>query len=268
MKTAAPRPRLTWAEEEALETLIARILSAEEPPILRAVLFGSKARGDADAASDIDLLLICDLPPDEREEASRILARDARIVSNLTQLQIETWAVAAADLDEGWRTPMLVDAIEDGLTLWPRNAAPLRIPFTPADARFCARCLLDWVEAGGPIVQRALTQRRWASAAQRARDDITRLAAAALFLNGETRHRRTTSLDLFAERFIHTGYFPPEILPALHWAAAAYPPDGGRGTGRPPPTSTAIASAQSGFRLAALMAEEVVPFIEARTAER
>jgi hypothetical protein len=262
-----PIPFLTSAERLALRTLLSRALAAGDPPILRALLFGSKARGDFDDDSDIDILLICDLPPDEREEASSTLARDARIVSRETGLRIEPWVLTTGDLDEGWRTPMLVDAREDGFILWPRNAPPLHLPFTPADARFCARCLLEWVEAGGPIVRRALNEDRWADAARRARDDITRLASAALLLTGETRHRRRSSLARFAERFIETGRLPTELLPALHWAAAAYPADGGRGVGRPPPTPMATASATRGFQLASHMAAEVVPILRTLAGE-
>ncbi len=258
-----PLPYLTPAERRALGTLLSRALAAGEPPIMRALLFGSKARGDFDGDSDIDLLLICDLPSDERQEAAWILARDARVVSLETGLRIEPWAVVADDLSEGWRTPMLVDAIEDGFTLWPRDAPPLHLPFTPADARFCARCLLDWVVAGEPIMLRALDERRWAIAASRARDDITRLASAALLLVGETRHRRTSSLARFAEQFIDTRRLPVHLLPALHWATAAYPPDGGRGVGRPPPTPEAVATAPRGFQLASTMAAVVTPFLRA-----
>src|SRR5690606_21910070 len=205
----------TPGEWAALQTLLDRALAAADPPITRALLFGSKARGDFDEDSDIDLLLICDLPPEERDEAGRILARDARIVSRETGLRIETWTVTTADLEVGARTPMLVDAIADGITLWPHPAPPLRITFTPSDARFCVRCLLDWVDAGGDVVRRALADGRRAEAAQRARDDITRLAAAALLLDGETRHRRVGSLRLFAARFLETGYLPAAIRPAL-----------------------------------------------------
>lgn len=256
-----PTPLLTRRERRALITLLERVLAADEPPILRAILFGSKARGDFDDASDIDLLLICDLPPDDREEAGRTLSRDARIVSRELGLQIETWAVAAADLDEGWRTPMLVDAIEDGITLWPRGEPPLHLPFTPADARFCAGCLLDWVEAGETIIEAALAEGRWEIAAGRARDDITRLAAAALLLIGETRHRRITSLSTFAERFIYSGITSRAVLPALEWAAVAYPPGGGRGTERPPPSPTAVRSADTGLLLSRAMAEETIPLL-------
>lgn len=260
-------PLLTPAERDALGALLERALAAGEPPILRALLFGSKARGDFDTDSDIDLLLICDLAPEEREEASLILARDARIVSYESGLRIETWTVSTEDLEEGSRTPMLVDALEDGITLWPRGARPLLVPFTPADGRFCARCLLDWVEAGGEVVRRALSEEQWPEAAQRARDDITRLAAATLLLRGETRHRRVSSLHLFARRFLDTGIFPPTLRAPLAWAADAFPPDGGRGTGRPPPTPAAIATAPAGFHLASEMAAEVIPYIYGQIGE-
>jgi hypothetical protein len=259
-----PLPLLTRAERTALASLLSRILAAGDPPILRALLFGSKARGDFDEESDIDLLLICDILPDEREEAGQILARDARIISQETGLQIETWVVAAADLDEGWRTPMLVDALADGINLWPPGAPDLRLAFTPADARFCARCLLDWIDEGGPIVRRALSERRWAFAAQRTRDDITRLASAALLLAGETRHRRTGSLVRFAELFIYSRRLTTDLLPALHWATAAYPANGGRGLVRPPATPVAIASAPQGFQLASYLITEVGPLVRAR----
>jgi len=257
-------PLITATERDGLRTLLSRTLAAGEPPIVRAILFGSKARGDFDADSDIDILLICDVPPEDRDDVSRILARDARIVSKETGLRIETWTITTADLEVGSRTPMLIDAIEDGYTLWPTSAPPLRLAFTPSDARFCASCLLDWVEAGGPIVRRALARGRYDEAAQRARDDITRLAAAALLLEGETRHRRVGTLELFAEKFIETGRYPRSLLPALDWAARAYPPGGGRGTGRPPPTPAATTTAHLGYHYATRMAAAIAPDIADR----
>lgn len=256
-----PTPTLTPAERRALTTLLTRTLSAAEPPVLRAFLFGSKARGDFDAASDVDLLLVCDVDPDEREYAGRLVARDALIVRRETGIAVEPWAVTAADLIEGYRTPMLIDALDDGHPLWPLGTPPLPLPFTPADARFCASCLLDWVAAGGPIVREALEARRWGEAATRARDDITRLATAALLLTGDTRHRRISSLERFAERFVHTRLLPPALLPALAWATTAYPPGGGRGAERPPATPEAILTAPRGYQLARRMEAEVVPYL-------
>lgn len=252
-------PSLTPAEGEGLRTLIRRLLAAGEPPVVRALLFGSKARGDFDDDSDIDLLVICDLPPSDREAASRILGRDARIVSRETGLRIEVWTVTTADLEIGSRTPMLIDAIEDGHTLWPVDAPPLRLAFTPDDGIFCAGRLLEWVEEGMHLIPEALAAGRYADAAQRARDDITRLASAALLLAGETRHRRIGTLELFAERFIETGLYPATLLPALAWAARAYPPDGGRGTERPPPSAAAVRTAELGRHFAIEVADAIIP---------
>jgi hypothetical protein len=253
-------PTLTPAERLAASRLIELALE-HGPPIRRAILFGSKARGDFDGDSDVDVLFLCDVPPDLRDDAANVLNRQADHVRAATGIAVEPWAVPVADLEPGWRTPMLIDALDDGLTLWPLGAPPIRLPFTPDDARFCAGCLLDWVAAGGSIVRRALHERRWADAALRARDDITRLAVAALLLTGDTRHRRIGSLRRFEERFVRTGLVSPRVRPALDWAAAAFPPGGGRGIERPPATPEAIATAPHGYRLATLMQDEALPLI-------
>src|SRR5690606_19678686 len=126
--------------------------------------------------------------------------------------------------EPGSRTPMLVDALDDGIPLWPPGAPPIRIAFTPADAAFCASCLIDWIDAGGAIARHALARGRHADAAARIRDDITRMATAALLLDGDTRHRHVGSLRRFAEKWIATGRVSTHVFPALEWAASAYPP--------------------------------------------
>src|SRR5690625_8006660 len=98
-------PLLTRTEHHAVQRLIARILTAADPPLLRAILFASKARGDFDTDSDIDLLLIVDLPPDERDLASQILSRDARIIGHEIGIELESWAVPAGALEAGRMTP-------------------------------------------------------------------------------------------------------------------------------------------------------------------
>jgi predicted nucleotidyltransferase len=49
---------LALNEKTALETLLTRIREKFGGQVLRAALFGSKARGDANVDSDVDLLLI------------------------------------------------------------------------------------------------------------------------------------------------------------------------------------------------------------------
>lgn len=256
-----PVPTLTLKERRALTAFLDRILADGAPPIRGAFLFGSKARGDFDRRSDVDVLFICDIPPDLRHDAAAMLGAAAEAIGDMTGVVIEPWAVPAADLEQGWRTPMLIDALEDGVRLWPRGAPPLHLPFTPADALFCADCLVDWVDEGGPIVRQALREGRWDVAAQRARDDITRLATSALLLSGETRHRRVSSLQRFERQFVRPRIVSPRVLPALQWAAAAYPPDGGRGLEHPPASPTAVQTAPLGYELASLMEEATLPVL-------
>lgn len=255
-------PTLSPAEHRAVTRLIEGTLRRDGPPLLRALLFGSKARGDFDRDSDVDVLLIYDVPTHHRDAVAADSQHLANRITRGTGVELETWAVAAADLDAGCRTPMLVDALEDGLPLWPPGAPALALPFTPADACFCADRLLDWVEDGGPLRAWALRRGHARLAARRARDDITRLATAALLLTGDTRHRRTSSLRRFHDRFVARGPIAPAVCGALSWAAAAYPRD--RGREAPPPTAFAVAMARAGVRGAAVMEAEVVPWILGR----
>lgn len=240
-------------EHDVVADLVSGLLAPKEPPLLRAMLFGSKARGDDDPRSDVDVLLLFDIPTDAREEVAVAVGDRAHRLARRTGVVVEPWVVPIDDLREGSRTPMLIDALEDAVPLWPRGAPPLRLPFTPADARFCAECLLDWVDQGGAVASDALRRGRPREAAARIRDDITRLATAALLLQGETRHRRRGSLRRFEERFVATRQVSPIVLPALAWAANAYPPDGGRGEHRPPATREAVATVRLGYELAGIM---------------
>lgn len=262
-----PRPQLRPDEADAVRELVHRLRERGWPPLLHAALFGSKARGDFDDRSDLDVLLVCDVDPADRTAAGAIAATLAARVSAETGVRLEPWAVCAADLAVGRRTPMLVDAVADSIPVWPADDPPLRAPFTPADAVFCAGRLLEWVNAGGAEARRALREGRVADAARRARDDMARLATAALLLNGDTRHRRLGSLMRFERVFVRGGIVPPTVRPALAWAAAAYPRDGGRGQETPPVTDTAISSAAIGCELAALLERELVARILDRIAQ-
>lgn len=254
-------PSLSRLEHDALASFVGRLLASGSPPLERAMLFGSKARGDDDPASDIDVLLIVDIPVADRDLAASHVGDQARRLAASSGVIVEPWVVPVADLEEGGRTPMLVDALEDSLPLWPVHAPPIRLPFTPSDALFCAECLLDWVEEGQAVVEDAMRRGHARTAATRARDDITRLATAALLLDGETRHRRIGSLRRFESRFVATRRASPTVLPALAWAEAAFPPDGGRGEHRPRITRHAIATAHIGSVLAHRMYDDVTPLV-------
>lgn len=258
---------LTDTEHRVLTTFVSRLFEPGWPPLYRAFLFGSKARGDDDLASDIDLLLLFDLPTEARGTIASRLGKRARRLDARTGVLIEPWAVPIADLVEGGRTPMLIDALEDSVPLWPIDTHPIRLPFTPADAIFCAERLLEWIEEGGAIIRSALRLGHVHAAARRARDDITRAATAALLLDGETRHRRIGSLRRFEARFVRTRRISPDVTAALAWAEAAFPPDGGRGENRPRITSHAAATASTGELLARRMRRLVEPYLYRRILE-
>lgn len=186
----------------------------------RALLFGSRARRQARPDSDVDVLLIFRrLPPDREPQASRA-ERVADEVARRTGVPIGVWSVSNEDLAQGRRTPMLVDALEDAVPLWP-DADPPRAAFTPRDAAFCAARLLERVDEGGEKVARglALADEAWM---RRGRDDLVRLCTAVLLLAGDTRPRRGDAVRAFLAR---NPRLPLSVAErgVLAWAARSYP---------------------------------------------
>ena len=187
-----------------------------------ALLFGSRARRQARPDSDVDVLLVFRrLPPDREPHASHA-ERIADEVARRTGVPVSVWSVSREDLAPGRRTPMLVDALDDAVPLWP-DADPPRAGFTPADAAFCVARLLDRVEEGSAEVARGLAAGDGAGWRRRVRDDLVRLCTAALLLAGETRPRRGEAVRRFIERHPRLPLSPDERA-ALAWAARSYPP--------------------------------------------
>ncbi|MBB4639159.1 nucleotidyltransferase domain-containing protein [Longimicrobium terrae] len=190
--------------------------------LVYAELFGSRARGDARADSDVDLLLIWrHLPPDREPQAGHAEAIAAEVAAH-TGVPVGVWSVALEDLSAGRRTPMLVDALDDAVAVWPAEHAPLRVPFTPADARFCAGRMLDRVAEGSGEVAASL-RRGTDDWLRRVRDDVVRLCTAVLVLAGDTRPRRGETVRAFAARNPGWARTRAEAR-ALAWAARSYPP--------------------------------------------
>lgn len=186
-----------------------------------ALLFGSKARRQARPDSDVDVLLVFKrLTPDREPQASHA-ERLADRAAARTGVPLGVWCVSREDLQAGRRTPMLVDALEDAVALWPADQPPPRAELTPEDALFGAARLLDRVEEGSAEVSAGLAagDARWA---RRARDDLVRLCTAALLLAGETRPRRGDAVRRFLER--NPAFRPGAAgCAALAWAARSYP---------------------------------------------
>ncbi|HEX6039860.1 nucleotidyltransferase domain-containing protein [Longimicrobium sp.] len=222
-----------------------------------ALLFGSKARGTARPDSDVDVLFVFKRLPPDREPQATHAERIAEHVAARTGVPVGVWCVSREDTDPGRRTPMLVDALEDAVPLWPAACDVPRAAFTPADAAFCAARLLDRVEEGSAEVARALAEGDDQAWAKRARDDLVRLCTAVLLLAGETRPRRGDAVRRFLERNPRFAE-DREARAVLAWAARSYPPghlELDDDTPVPPPPVRADAALDTAQRLRSLVIE-------------
>ncbi|HEX8272555.1 MAG TPA: nucleotidyltransferase domain-containing protein [Longimicrobiaceae bacterium] len=217
---AVLRPR----ERAAALELVRRVRERVPAQLARAFVFGSKARGEARPDSDVDVLLVWRrLPPDREPQAG--MAEDvAEEVAADTQVPVTVWSVSLPDLEAGFRTPMLVDALDDGIPLWPPGAPRCPLPFTPADALRCAGSLLARVREGGEEASGHLLDGDRGAAWKRMRDDLVRLCTAGLLLAGETRPRRGDAVRRFLAR--RGGEIPGRFAPLFRWAAESYGPAG------------------------------------------
>jgi len=250
MDLLAPR------EHAAAMELVRRVRAGVPAELWRAVLFGSKARGQARPDSDLDVLLVFRDLPWDREPHAGIAERIADGVAAETGVPVTVWSVSLPDLERGRRTPMLVDALDDGIPLWPVGAAPIRVGYTPEDAIFCTASLLDRVGEGSGEVAQACEAGDLPYAARRARDDLVRMCTAALLLDGVTRPRRGDAVRAFVRRH----GCPPELGGAMRWAAASYGAHGRDGDGPVPPPP-------GGLRAAALAVDAVRRMVAARRRE-
>lgn len=182
-------------------------------------LFGSRARGDARPDSDVDLLFVFErLPPDREPQATQV-EEICRSVAHRRGVPVSPWSVSLQDLECGRRTPMLVDALTDGRTLWPAGRAVPRLRFTRADAAFCVGALLSRVAEGSVEVADARRQGANVRAWRRVASDVVRLCTAALLLQGETRPRRGRAVCCFLHRYRGGEWLPSETVALLAWAA-------------------------------------------------
>ncbi len=211
-------------ERAAALELVRRVRERVPAELERAFVFGSKARGEARPDSDVDVLLVFRRLPPDREPQAGMAEEIAERLAEESGVPVTSWSVARVDLLPGNRTPMLVDALDDGIPLWPPGSPPLRVRFGPEDALRCTAALLRRVAEGGEEVAERLGAGEPEPAWRRMRDDLVRLCTAGLLLAGETRPRRGDAVRRFLRR--PGGEAPPGSGPLLRWAAGSYGPGG------------------------------------------
>jgi predicted nucleotidyltransferase len=111
-------PNLTDTEQQALEALVRRLYTHYDGQIQLVVLFGSKARGNADPDSDIDVLeVLTNDDPRLRSGVRRLAAR----VSLEHDLLISMFAVGRSHWEElsRYRFPIYQAIQSEGIPLIP-----------------------------------------------------------------------------------------------------------------------------------------------------
>ncbi len=118
--TAHSLSHLAPNEQAATVEYVARIRSRFPEHVLAVMLFGSKARGDADAESDIDLLVLVD---EESGEFRSNLWRIASDVSLDYDVVISARIFGQVRWDEArrMRLPLYRAIIADGIPLTPER---------------------------------------------------------------------------------------------------------------------------------------------------
>jgi CheY-like chemotaxis protein len=216
------RDYLSARELAAADEVVARVRGLVPGDLAFAALFGSRARRQARADSDVDILLVFRRLTWDREPQAGMAEEIADAVTEARGIPVATWTVSLPDLERGRRTPMLVDALDDGIALWPWGCDVPRIAFTPWDACFCAASLLQRVREGSDEVAAHLAAGDAPSAVRRARDDVARLCTAALLLRGETRPRRASAVRRFGREMMRDMGLPRIAPSILDWAASSY----------------------------------------------
>jgi predicted nucleotidyltransferase len=116
MASPRKRPLASFGSEQLIDTIVRRIVERFDP--LQLILFGSRARGDAQPGSDVDLLVVLARADDKR----RISVQIRRALSDLPVAK----DIVVATPDEIARRGDLVGtllrpALREGKTLYERR---------------------------------------------------------------------------------------------------------------------------------------------------
>jgi predicted nucleotidyltransferase len=114
-------PHLAPNEKAALDRYIVNIRERFPENVLSVTLFGSKARGDARAESDIDLLVL--VKKENREIRSELwrMASDVSLECNVV-LSVRVYARARWAESRRIRLPLYRAIVADGVPLTPESA--------------------------------------------------------------------------------------------------------------------------------------------------
>ena len=111
---------LTPNEHAAITTYVARIRERFRDRVLAVMLFGSKARGDADPESDIDLLVLVDAETSGFTSQLWRIASDVSMEHNVV-LSARVFGQKRWDETRRIRLPLYRAIVADGVPLTPER---------------------------------------------------------------------------------------------------------------------------------------------------
>jgi predicted nucleotidyltransferase len=107
---------------DQIESLVAQITRVASP--LQVILFGSQARGTANADSDVDLLIVSEKPSGEGWSRRREIGRIRRAI-DLPGVPIDILLFTPEEIEK-WRNNtnhVIGDALQEGKVLYERSGA-------------------------------------------------------------------------------------------------------------------------------------------------
>jgi predicted nucleotidyltransferase len=107
-------------ERQALAEYVGRLLAAEGRRIQNVILFGSKVRGDENADSDLDVLVIVDRYDSQTDH---LVTKTAARVSLEYDTLLNTHIVTADRWDQmrRWTATLRLEVQRDGMSLLPES---------------------------------------------------------------------------------------------------------------------------------------------------
>lgn len=118
---------LTESERDSVARFLGQLEALCGDQVARVILFGSRARGDHDSESDIDLLIVTRNGKSQIDEITRQLSRDepyfSILVMSAEEYQKHQWL----------RDPLYVNVRRDGIELWDQDSWALEHQLVPLE---------------------------------------------------------------------------------------------------------------------------------------
>jgi len=207
---------LTLHERDVLVEFLSRLQERYSCRIAHVWLFGSKARGDFDEESDVDLLIVVRDGDDALEKAVSEIAYDLSLEHGvlLCEHVVSSWRFAQMRARQEF---IYRNIVREGVDLWPLITEPSKIAEGRASygedygtyedylRERASRAYEDIADA-----RRALDGGSYRLALNRAYYAVFHLATATLALLGQERHRHSGVESAFHEYLVKPGLIEPE----------------------------------------------------------